>query len=235
MEKTYKKEEKIEKDLIDDLKTVLKNIGFEPKEKDLKLATLYWTAKMHKTPVGARFIASSNVCITKKLSKTISKCLKLIQARLKRKDTWFRKRNGFSRFWVVESTEEVIDMVEKVDKANELDCFDFSTLYTMIDHVDLKATLKRVVEEAFGEGNEDEQFLKVTAGRVKWVKEKKDKGMFLDAEGLMCLINTLIDNIYISSEGVVYKQGIGIPMGTDCAPFLANLYLVGKVNGWMNK
>ena len=35
----------------------------------------------------------------------------------------------------------------------------------------------------------------------------------------------LIDNVYIKVGNSVYRQTIGIPMGTDCAPQLANLLL----------
>ena len=36
----------------------------------------------------------------------------------------------------------------------------------------------------------------------------------------------LIDNIYVSIGNRVYRQCVGIPMGTDCAPLLANLFLL---------
>ena len=35
----------------------------------------------------------------------------------------------------------------------------------------------------------------------------------------------LINNVYIKVGNRVYRQTIGIPMGTDCAPQLANLFL----------
>ena len=35
----------------------------------------------------------------------------------------------------------------------------------------------------------------------------------------------IIDNSYISYHGHIYRQIIGIPMGTNCAPFIANIYL----------
>ena len=35
----------------------------------------------------------------------------------------------------------------------------------------------------------------------------------------------LIDNVYIKVGNNLYRQTIGIPMGTDCAPQLANLFL----------
>ena len=42
---------------------------------------------------------------------------------------------------------------------------------------------------------------------------------------LIQAVNFIIDNSYITFKGLVYKQIIGIPMGTNCAPHLANIYL----------
>ena len=44
-------------------------------------------------------------------------------------------------------------------------------------------------------------------------------------EALIKLVEYLIDNIYVSIGNRVYRQCVGIPMGTDCAPLLANLFL----------
>ena len=38
-------------------------------------------------------------------------------------------------------------------------------------------------------------------------------------------VEYLIDNICFSIGNGVYRQCVGIPMGTDCAPLLANLFL----------
>ena len=35
----------------------------------------------------------------------------------------------------------------------------------------------------------------------------------------------LIDNIYVNIGSRIYRQCKGIPMGTDCAPLVANLFL----------
>ena len=32
-------------------------------------------------------------------------------------------------------------------------------------------------------------------------------------------------NIYVQFEGMVYQQIVGIPMGTNCAPIIADLFL----------
>ena len=41
------------------------------------------------------------------------------------------------------------------------------------------------------------------------------------------MLNTkfLVDNIYIQVGNKIFRQTIGIPMGTDCAPFIADLFL----------
>ena len=52
---------------------------------------------------------------------------------------------------------------------------------------------------------------------------------------LISHINWLIDNIYVVCVDSIFKQNIGIPMGTDCAPFIANLFLYAIECQWMNK
>jgi hypothetical protein len=39
------------------------------------------------------------------------------------------------------------------------------------------------------------------------------------------MLEFLIKNIYVVVGGQVFQQSIGIPMGTNCAPLLANLFL----------
>ena len=39
------------------------------------------------------------------------------------------------------------------------------------------------------------------------------------------MLEFLIDNIFIMFDVHVFQQTVGIPMGTNCAPLLANLFL----------
>ena len=46
-------------------------------------------------------------------------------------------------------------------------------------------------------------------------------------------IKFLVDNIYIQVGNRIFRQTIGIPMGTDCAPLLANLsFFTTNTNSW---
>jgi len=44
-----------------------------------------------------------------------------------------------------------------------------------------------------------------------------------------------VDNIYVTFGDKCFRQVIGIPMGTDCAPFLANLFLYFYEYKWIDK
>ena len=39
------------------------------------------------------------------------------------------------------------------------------------------------------------------------------------------MLDFLIDNIFVTFGGRVFQQTVGIPMGTICAPLLADLFL----------
>ena len=35
----------------------------------------------------------------------------------------------------------------------------------------------------------------------------------------------VMESIYVQFDGMVYQQKVGIPMGTNCAPLIADLFL----------
>ena len=64
-----------------------------------------------------------------------------------------------------------------------------------------------------------------TKNDARWTDSPKKTTLALDCKKVIRLLNWLIDNIYVTSGDKVFRQKIGIPMGTDCDPFLANLFL----------
>lgn len=57
----------------------------------------------------------------------------------------------------------------------------------------------------------------------------------MDYKKVVRLLNWLIDNIFVTFGDKCFRQQIGIPMGTDCAPFLANLFLYSYEYQWIDK
>ena len=45
----------------------------------------------------------------------------------------------------------------------------------------------------------------------------------------------LVDNIYVRFGGQLFRQMVGNPMGTNCAPLLADLFLYSYENEFLDK
>ena len=216
----------------------MKKFGLEVEEKQKRLATLYWTAKMHYDPPRARFIAASGKCVLKVLSKLLSKCLKLVKEQWRRKcntEKWKRKTK-LEKCWIVKSTEDVlrkIDRANERNKAKDVGSFDFSTLYTKIEHEALLAEMKWLIRGAFEDSGKKK--IAVYSKEAKWVDQGREGTKTVDEKELIEMVEYLVTNMMIIYGDKVYSQWIGIPMGTDCAPFLANLYLFALEYKWMTK
>ena len=62
----------------------MKSLGIELSDDDKGLLYLYWTSKLHKSPVKHRFIAGSSKCITKQFSSLLTKILTVIKTGLEK-------------------------------------------------------------------------------------------------------------------------------------------------------
>ena len=49
------------------------------------------------------------------------------------------------------------------------------------------------------------------------------------------MIEFLVDNIYVRFGGQLFRQTVGIPVGTNCAPLLADLFLYSYENEFLDK
>jgi hypothetical protein len=49
------------------------------------------------------------------------------------------------------------------------------------------------------------------------------------------MLEFLIDNIFVSFGGTLFQQVVGIPMGTNCAPLLADLMLYSYESEFLQK
>ena len=92
---------------------------------------MYWSPKIHKTAVGARFIVASYYCCTNPLSDTISKYLKMVFNTLES----FHKKSffylGCKKFWVVQHYFPIATMLNKINvKKKSISALECSTFYT---------------------------------------------------------------------------------------------------------
>jgi hypothetical protein len=107
---------------------------------------------------------------------------------------------------------------------NSIKAIDFSTLYTTITHTLLKSRIKELIQRCFSKKNGDQRYLYLVVGRDKYCFVKshsKAKNKYKQDE-LIQMLDFFIDNIFGER---VFQQTIGIPMGTNCAPLIADLFL----------
>ena len=74
------------------------------------------------------------------------------------------------------------------------------------------------------------QAVKLTIFKFKIVILFKDYVQNIDCASWSCqnvchVISYLLDDIYIRYGNTLYRQIVGIPMGTNCAPLVADLFL----------
>ena len=191
---------------------------------------------MHKTPSKQRYIAASHSCTTKPLSKMLTFCLKLIQTSCSNYCKAIFKTRGFNRMWIVDNSVHVLDQIEKCNKRTKvrnMRTYDFSTLYTSIPHKSLKTQIAWVINQCFNESSR--KFIRVNKHSASWSKTRGKDDFVWNKDELINRIHWLINNIYVCCGDSVFRQTIGIPMGTDCAPFLANLYLYSYEYQWLLK
>ena len=67
---------------------------------------------------------------------------------------------------------------------------------------------------------------KITSGKGYFIDTINPGGDDLYTADQICrMVEFLIDNIFVKFGGCLFRQVIGIPMGTNCAPLLADLFL----------
>ena len=121
-------------------------------ELDKSLPIMYWLPKMHKTPVGARFIVASYYCSTNPLSDTIPKIFIMVFNTVESFHNKSFFYSGCKKFWVVQNSFPIDTNVNKINvkkKAKSISAFDFSTLYTTILHKLLLKVLSEIINFAF--------------------------------------------------------------------------------------
>ena len=206
------------------------------------LGYLYPMPKFHKPNPSQRFIAALSRCTTTKCSKLLTKVLSLVLRLLREKDDAHLTKTGIRRFFVIDGYEEVANFLSRGPPTVSADrCLytgDFSTMYTTIPHGDLIAKIDSVVREALGwyavEKGLDADDLRFRIyfdkdcevfGSKRSTCVYSDNRTILDAVGVNKLVRFLVTNTFILNGNVLRRQTVGIPMGTNCGPLLANLYL----------
>ena len=124
-----------------------------------------------------------------------------------------------------------------MDKSNQnggrrqnVSTWDFSSLYTNIPHNKLKVKVAMFIRRLFNlvsDTKKSDVFVTcpIKGKKAYFSKSRSTVNVSLSAEELIKHVRLIIDNSFIIFSDKIYRQVVGIPMGTNCAPDLANIFL----------
>ena len=231
---TYEEYHNTAEEVIGAIRKGSSNIGIPVEKTFNDLPLIHATIKMHKNPIKFRFIIGSRTGVIKPAAKKLVQILKLVMKTHRRYCDKIKFYTGIERNWIVENNQKILQNMEKINNrkaARNIKVCDFSTLYTKIPPTDLKEKLKEVVTKAFKGGTN--QFIRVSKKDAHW--DNSRDGQTFSKEQIFLLIDLVIDNSFFRFGKKVFRQKIGIPMGVDPAPQMANLYLYYYEAAFMEK
>ena len=121
--------------------------------------------------------------------------------------------------------------------ATSVQTYDFSTLYTSIPHNLLKSRITALIHNSFKWRNGSNRYthIKITNGKGYFIDTINPGGDNLYTADQICgMVGFLIDNIFVRFEGCLFRQVIGIPMGTNCAPLQADFFLYSHESDFLD-
>ena len=114
-------------DIVNTHDNFMKSLGTELSEEDKRLPYLYWTPKLHKSPVKHRFIAGSSKCTTKQLSSLLTKILTVITTGLEKYCSIKTSHTGVNNMWILKNSTNLLSSLGHlgVHRATSIQTLDF--------------------------------------------------------------------------------------------------------------
>ena len=173
----------------------------------------------------SRFISKSSHCSTTILSKHITSALTAVKGHvMKYSETAFSNSN-VNYFWSIKNSSEVIEKLRLRNfQVSQVSSFDFSTLYTSLPHDLINAKVLSLIKWCF---NRESKSYLCTSLKAGFFSNKKYESYRCWSCAELCEAFTfLMENIYVQFDGIIYQQIEGSPMGTNCAPLIADLFYI---------
>ena len=221
---TYEVSHKSENDIVLGHINFIAKHNFNLISAEHTLPSMYWIPKLHKRPYKQRFIANSSVSSTTKLSKLLTLCLSVIKSNVIKLSEKIYANSGKNIFWSIKNTNDILLKLKNIDyQASYISCYDFSTLYTTLPHNLIKEKLSLLIKNTYK--SIGCKYIACTDSTAFFTSDIDSKKSFWTCNELCEALLFLLDNIFVKFKNVIFRQIVGVPMGTNCAPLVADLFL----------
>ena len=97
--------------------------------------------------------------------------------------------------------------------------------------------MNNIINNAFKHKNGATRYTHIKVGRNKsyFTNDPLNGDNKYTANDICKMIEFLVDNIYVGFGGQLFQQMVGIPIGTNCAPLLADVFLYSYENEFLDK
>ena len=158
------------------------------------------------------------------MSILLTSCLTAIKNHVIKYFTTVYERNGKNLVWSIENSGEILNKLKSRGfLASGLSTYVFSTLYTTLPHNQIKEKLTELIEQTFN--REGSLYLACNDKNAFFTSEQPKRYKLWSCQKMCDALHYLLDNIFIRFYPKLYRQIAGIPMGTNCAPLVADLFL----------
>ena len=139
--------------------------------------------------------------------------------------------------WILKNSKDLLDNLKSrsFSQVTSIKTFDFSTLFTTLPHDKLKTRLKETIHKAFSHRNYGSKFVVLGYNSTYFSNKIQNGKTCYSEEQVISILEFLIDNIFVSFGGTLFQQVVGIPMDTNCAPLLADLFLYSYESEFLQK
>ena len=136
------------------------------------------------------------------------------------------KVSGIKRNWIIKNNEPLLQCLGNYlesERARNIQTYDFTTLYTNLKHDEIKIALTSVIKLAFKQSKC--KYISIYSNSFSWTNKPRDSTFKFDQETLLESLEFLMNNCYFTMGDNIFRQLIGVPMGVDPAPYIADLTL----------
>ena len=158
------------------------------------------------------------------MSILLTSCLTAIKNNVIKYCTTVYERNGKNLFWSIINSGVILNKLKSRGfLASALSTYDFSTLYTTLPHKLIKEKLTELIEQTFN--REGSLYLACDDKNAFFTSEQPKRYKLWSCQKMCDALFYLLDNIFIRFGSKLYRQIVRIPMCTNCAPLVADLFL----------
>ena len=189
-----------------------------------KVPALCWLPGLRGRPCGAGFVANSGSCATAGLSGLLASCLTAVERRVVKYCERVYERSGEDLFWSIGNSGGVLDKLKAGDfNATSLSACGFSALCTTLPRDLVEDKLVGLVEGAFR--REGSPCLACGGGGAFFTSEKPKRYHAWSCQNVCGALAFLLDSVFVRFGAGLCGRVVGVPMGTSCAPLVADLFL----------